>query len=102
MQNGPQYPSVEIEFLHSTLDLAVLNVANPACEIPLCPSDQRIGTDHNLRYWGYAPSISDFVNHIYQVAVVNIPKYESEEPRERHDGTEWVLKFESRGAVLQR
>lgn len=42
MQNGPDYPSAEIAFLHPTLDFAILNIVNPGCTIPLYPSDQRL------------------------------------------------------------
>lgn len=93
MQNGPDYPCVTIEFLHPTLDLAVLRVDRPGCTTPLYPSDQRVIGHHGLRYWGYAPKRSDRVNHLYAVAVVDMPTYECEEPRERADGTERVVRF---------
>jgi hypothetical protein len=47
------------------------------------------------RYWGYAPSMSDKVTHNYIVAVVEVPTYECEPARERDDGVEFVLRFES-------
>ena len=95
MQNGPNYPKASVEYLHPTLDVAVLRIDHPGCAVPLFPSDQRIIGKHGLRYWGYAPSKSDKINHRYLVAVVDIPEYECEEPRERHDGVEWVLRFSS-------
>ncbi|MEQ1598043.1 MAG: serine protease [Methylotenera sp.] len=95
MQNQPNYPQVKPIFLHPSLDLAVLEVDTPQCTVPLYPSDQRISGHHGLQYWGYAPSLSDKNTHNYAVAVVDIPTYECEQPRERSDGTEWTLKFDS-------
>lgn len=95
IQNGPNYPKATVAFLHPTLDVAVLHIDNPGCSVPLFPSDQRIIGKHGLRYWGYAPSLSDTKSHNYIVAVSDIPKYECDEPRERHDGTEWVIRFGS-------
>ena len=93
MQNGPAYPRAEVAFLHPSLDLAVLKIDSPGCQVPLYPSDQRLVGRHGLRYWGYAPSLSDKVSHRYVVAVMEINQYECEPPRERSDGTEWVLRF---------
>lgn len=93
MQNGPAYPRVQVAFLHPWLDVAVLKVVTPGCQVPLYPSDQRLVGQHGLRYWGYSPTLSDKTNHRYFVAVVDIPNYECEAPRERADGTEWVLRF---------
>jgi hypothetical protein len=95
MQNAPNYPRAKPIFLHPSLDLAVLEVNNPQCTVPLYPSDQRIVGHHGLRYWGYAPTKSDKKNHNYVVAVVDIPTYECEPPRERDDGIEWILRFDS-------
>jgi hypothetical protein len=64
----------------------------------LYPSDQRLSGKQGLRYWGYSPTLSDRQNHRYLVAVVDIPEYECEGPRERSDGTEWVLRFPSQVA----
>jgi hypothetical protein len=95
MQSGPDYPKLTVKFLHPTLDVAVLLVDHPACTTPLYPSDQRIAGHQGLRYWGYAPNLSNKQNHRYIVAVVEIPTYESELPRERDDGIEWVIRFKS-------
>lgn len=95
MQNGPNYPKAEVLFLHPSLDLAVLKIDRPGCAVPLYPSDQRIVGRYGLCYWGYAPTYSDHVNHKYLVAVVEIPEYECEAPRERDDGPERVLRFNS-------
>lgn len=95
MQNAPNYPRATVEYLHPSLDLAVLKIDGPGCTVPLYPSDQRIIGRYGLRYWGYAPSKSDKLQHKYVVAVVDIPAYECEPPRERHDGTEWVMRFDS-------
>ena len=93
MQNGPAYPRAQVAFLHPSLDLAVLSIESPGCEVPLFPSDQRLVGAHGLCYWGYAPSLSDTSSHTYVAVVVEIASYECEEPRERADGTEWVLRF---------
>ena len=95
MQNGPHYPRAHIAFQHPSLDLAVLEIEHPYCSVPLYPSDQRLTGRHGLRYWGYAPKKSDKVAHNYVVAVVDIPSYECEPARERNDGTEWLLRFNS-------
>jgi V8-like Glu-specific endopeptidase len=91
MQNGPAYPRAEVAFLHPSVDLAVLKIDSPGCQVPLYPSDQRLVGKHGLSYWGYAPSRNE--GQTYQVVVIEIPTYECEEPRERTDGTEWVLRF---------
>jgi hypothetical protein len=93
MQNGPNFPRAEVHFRHPSLDLAVLKIERPGCTVPLYPSDQRIIGQHGLRYWGYAPSLSDHVAQKYLVAVVEIPEYECEAPRERDGCIEWVLRF---------
>ena len=95
MQSGPEYPRTTVLFKHPSLDLAVPKVDRPGCSVPLYPSDQRIVGHHGLRYWGYAPSLSNRTTHRYAVAVVDVDTYESEEPRERDDGIEWRVRFRS-------
>src|SRR5215475_5457776 len=41
MQNGPYYPRANVAFQHPSLDLAVLEIEQPHCSVPLYPSDQR-------------------------------------------------------------
>lgn len=95
MQDGPNYPRCKVFFRHPSLDLAVLTVDRPRCGVPLYPSDQRLSGRHGLQYWGYAPALSDKRAHRYVVAVVDIPSYECDPPRERADGLEWILRFDS-------
>ncbi|HUF09486.1 MAG TPA: serine protease [Rhodothermales bacterium] len=95
MQNGPSYPKAEVAFVHPSLDLAVLRIDTPGCTVPLYPSDQRLNGKHGLRYWGYAPTRSDKVSNRYVVNVVEINAYECEPARERDDGVEWLLRFNS-------
>jgi hypothetical protein len=95
MQDGPNYPRCQSIFRYPSLDLVVLTVDRPRFGVPLYPSDQRLSGWHGLQYWGYVPALSDRRDHRYVVAVVNIPSYECEPPRERADGVEWMLRFDS-------
>ena len=95
MQRGPDYPKASVRFMHPSADLAVLEIDRPACQTPLFPSHERLIGQHGLRYWGYAPTISDLTSHRYLVRVVDIPKYEIEAEKERDDGPERVLRFDS-------
>ena len=95
MQRGPDYPRAVVKFLHPYLNLAVLEITQPGCTVPLYPSHERIIGQHGLRYWGYAPSQSDTNTHEYGVVVSDIPKYQLEPVRERQEGDEQLLRFES-------
>jgi len=95
MQRGPDYPRVVECFVHPTLDLAVLEIDRPVCEIPLYPSHQRLAGHRGLRYWGYAPTRSNTETQEYQVLVVDVPSYSLEPLRERDDGCEQVLRFDT-------
>jgi Trypsin-like peptidase domain len=95
MQRGPDYPRVSIAYLHPSIDLAVLHVDRPVCSIPLYPSHERLTGHRGLRYWGYAPSKKDPSTNIFPVLVVDLPAYTLEEPRERDDGLEYLLRFDS-------
>jgi hypothetical protein len=95
MQNGPAYPRPKIHLLHPTLDLAVLEIDRPACDVPLFPSHERFTGQHGLRYWGYSPGRSNPAALTYVVVVIDIPSYTLEEPKERDDGVEHVLRFDS-------
>ena len=95
MQRAPDYPRVSVEYLHPTIDLAVLRVDRPACSIPLYPSHESLTGHRGLRYWGYAPTKRDPNTHVYPVVVVDLPAYEMETPRERDDGLEHLLRFET-------
>lgn len=95
MQRGPDYPRVSVAYVHPSIDLAVLRVERPACTIPLYPSHERLSGHRGLRYWGYAPTKREPTTNVYPVLVVDLPSYTLEEPRERDDGLEQLLRFDS-------
>jgi hypothetical protein len=91
MQSAPDYPALQAAFLHPSLDIAVMRVDRPRCEIPLFPSDQRLSGGQGLRFWGYSPSRSDKAAGRYAVLVVDVPSYSVESPRERSDSVEHTI-----------
>jgi|SRR6266542_4677957 len=95
MQRGPDYPKATVSLLHPNLDLAVLNVDRPDCEIPLFPSHERFAGQHGLKYWGYSPKLSEPASLKYTVVVMDVPHYTLDEPKQRDDGVEQVLRFDS-------
>jgi hypothetical protein len=94
VQNSPNYPKAEVVFRHPTLDLAVLRIDRPGCKSPLYQSDQHLAAKGDLRYWGYAPSLSHPDRNFYGVLVGGPTEYIDEPARLRDDGMEQLLRFE--------
>jgi len=83
----------EVAFLHPVLDLAVLKLATPMCNIPLYPAHQRHASTDGLLHFGYSPSLSTS-GRILALSAVAIPAFEIE-VRERTDSNEELIVFES-------
>jgi S1-C subfamily serine protease len=83
---------VKLLYAHPSVDLAVLSIPDCPCKFPLFPAHHGFGGSEGLATAGYAPSKT--VGNSYSIVVNYVPSF-STERRERSDGYEDVVIFDS-------
>jgi hypothetical protein len=86
----PSEPRLSVHYVHTELDLAVLDVDPPLCRYPLAPSHERLVGAKGLVCVGYSPSQSDKVAHRYVMQFNPISAY-SRETRTRSADEDLVV-----------
>jgi hypothetical protein len=90
---GNARSSVQLLYVHPSIDLAVLSVSRSPCERPLFPAHHSLAGSNSLVTAGYTPSRNSKQTGL-AVVVNGIPSF-SAERRERDDGHEDLIVFDS-------